>query len=146
MFGEPGHLYVYFTYGMHFCMNAVTGRRGEGMAVLLRAAEPIDGLDEMRRRRGRSQDRELCSGPAKLCQAFGVDRSLDGADLVRGSDLWIAEGIPVPSSLVVEGPRVGIRVGLEHTWRFSVDADPYVSRGRGAVSPSRSARKGPSTR
>jgi DNA-3-methyladenine glycosylase len=146
MFGAPGHLYVYFTYGMHFCMNAVAGSSGEGTAVLLRAAEPIEGLDEMRRRRGRSKDRDLCSGPAKLCQAFGVDRSLDGTDLVRGSDLWITEGTPVPSSLVVVGTRVGIRVGLEHAWRFSVDGDPFVSRGRGASGPSRSAMRGPSIR
>jgi DNA-3-methyladenine glycosylase len=149
MFGEPGHLYVYFTYGMHFCMNAVTGRAGEGMAVLLRAAEPIDGVDEMRRRRGRLRDRELCSGPAKLCQAFGIDRSFDGADLVRGNDLWIADGTPVPSSLIVVGTRVGIRKGLEHPWRFSVDGDPYVSRGGGVGvgggGASRSARRGPST-
>jgi DNA-3-methyladenine glycosylase len=146
MFGEPGHLYVYFTYGMHFCMNAVTGRRGEGMAVLLRAAQPIDGLDEMRRRRGRPQDRELCSGPAKLCQAFGVDRSFDGADLVRGNSVWITEGSPVSRALVVAGPRVGIRVGLEHAWRFSVGDDPYVSRGGGRPAASRSVRRDPSTR
>jgi DNA-3-methyladenine glycosylase len=147
MFGEPGHLYVYFTYGMHFCMNAVTGRAGEGMAVLLRAAEPIEGLDDMRARRARKKVRELCSGPAKLCQAFGVDRSFDGEDLVRGSDLWISEGTPVARSLVVAGPRVGIRVGLEHAWRFSVDGDPYVSRERGGPVPSRSATasRGPST-
>jgi DNA-3-methyladenine glycosylase len=145
MFGQPGRLYVYFTYGMHFCMNAVTGNAGEGMAVLLRAAEPIDGLDEMRRRRGRLQDRELCSGPAKLCQAFDVDGSFDGADLVRGNDLWITEGTSVPSSLVVVGPRVGVRVGLEHAWRFSVDGDPYVSRGGPVGGLSRSARKDPST-
>jgi DNA-3-methyladenine glycosylase len=142
MFGEPGHLYVYFTYGMHFCMNVVTGRSGEGMAVLLRAAEPVGGLEEMRRRRGRSHVRELCSGPAKLCQAFGVDRSFDGTDLVQGNDLWIAEGTSVPSSLVVAGGRVGIRVGLEHAWRFTVDGDPYVS-GRRAT---RSVRRDPSTR
>jgi DNA-3-methyladenine glycosylase len=143
MFGEPGHLYVYFTYGMHFCMNAVTGRAGEGMAVLLRAAEPIAGLDEMRERRMRSKVRELCSGPAKLCQAFGVDRSLDGTDLVRGTDIWISEGTPVARSLVAIGPRVGIRVGLEHAWRFWAEGDPYVSRG-GPVT-SRSATRDPST-
>ena len=146
MFGEPGHLYVYFSYGMHFCMNAVTGSSGEGMAVLLRAAEPIDGIEEMRLRRGRPQDRDLCSGPAKLCQAFGVDRSFDGADLVRGNDLWITEGILVSSSRVVVGRRVGISVGLEHAWRFSVNGDPNVSRGRGGAVPSRSARRDPSTR
>ena len=136
MFGEPGHLYVYFTYGMHFCMNAVTGSAGEGMAVLLRAAEPIAGLDEMQERRLRSKVRELCSGPAKLCQAFGVDRSF----------IWISEGTPVARSLVVVGPRVGIRVGLEHAWRFWVDGDPYVSRDRGGRATSRSVRRGPSTR
>ena len=130
MFGRPGHLYVYFAYGMHHCMNTVTGKAGEGMAVLLRAAQPIEGVDVMRVRRGRESVRELCSGPAKLCQAFGVDRSFDGADLVRGRDLWIAEGTPVPRGLVVAGPRVGIRVGTEHAWRFSVANDPFVSRAR----------------
>jgi DNA-3-methyladenine glycosylase len=145
MFGEPGHLYVYFTYGMHFCMNAVTGRAGEGMAVLLRAAEPIEGLDEMRERRARSKERELCSGPAKLCQAFGVDRSFDGADLVRGTDVWVSEGTPVATSLVAAGSRVGIRVGLERAWRFWVDGDPYVSRERGGTTAIHSATRDPST-
>jgi DNA-3-methyladenine glycosylase len=130
MFGTPGHLYVYFTYGMHHCMNAVTGRAGEGMAVLLRAAEPIEGVTEMRTRRGREPTRDLCSGPAKLCQAFGIDRSFDGADLVRGPDLWIADGASVPAARVVAGPRVGIRVGNEYAWRFWVADDPFVSRAR----------------
>ena len=129
MFGPPGHLYVYFTYGMHHCMNAVTGPAGEGMAVLIRAAEPIEGVAEMRARRGRARERELCSGPAKLCQAFGVDRALNGTDLVRGPDLWIAEGTPVSTARIVAGPRVGIRVGNEYAWRFSVADDPFVSRG-----------------
>jgi len=132
MFGAPGHLYVYFTYGMHYCMNAVTGAAGEGMAVLIRAAEPIDGVSEMRVRRGRARDRDLCSGPAKLCQAFGVDRSFDGADLVRGHDLWIAEGTRVPDGSIAAGPRVGIRVGNEFAWRFSEADDPFVSRPRPA--------------
>ena len=86
MFGTPGHLYVYFTYGMHHCMNAVTGPTDVGMAVLIRAAEPIEGVAEMRALRGREPMRDLCSGPAKLCQAFGVDRALNGTDLVRGPD------------------------------------------------------------
>lgn len=133
MFGPAGHLYVYFTYGMHFCMNAVTGSVGEGRAVLLRAAEPIEGLEEMRERRGRVTVRDLCSGPAKLCQAFGVDRSFDGTDLVRENELWITEGNPVSSALIVVGPRVGISTGLEHAWRFSVEGDPHVSRGRGGA-------------
>jgi DNA-3-methyladenine glycosylase len=145
MFGAPGHLYVYFTYGMHYCMNAVTGAVGEGMAVLIRAAEPIDGVDEMRERRGRVLERDLCSGPAKLCQAFGVDRSFDGADIVRGPDLWIAEGTPVPDARIVAGPRVGIRVGTENPWRFSVAGDPFVSRTPGATSATGSASTCPST-
>ncbi len=130
MFGPPGHLYVYFTYGMHHCMNAVTGPAGEGMAVLIRAAEPIEGVTEMRARRGRDRERDLCSGPAKLCQAFGVDLALNGTDLVQGPDLWIAEGTRVSSARIIAGPRVGIRVGNEYAWRFSVADDPFVSRAR----------------
>src|SRR5437879_11364025 len=81
MFGPPGGLYVYFTYGMHWCANAVCGDVDEGVAVLLRAAEPLRALDVMRRRRGPAaiRDRDLCSGPAKLCQALGLDRAYDGA-------------------------------------------------------------------
>jgi DNA-3-methyladenine glycosylase len=130
MFSGAGRLYVYFTYGMHFCMNVVSGRSGEGAAVLLRAAEPLEGLAEMRACRGRTSVRELCSGPARLCQAFGVDRSFDGTDLVRGGDMWIAEGTPVAASAIAVGRRIGIRVGIELPWRFSVRDDPFVSKGR----------------
>jgi DNA-3-methyladenine glycosylase len=147
MFGDAGHLYVYFTYGMHFCMNVVTGRAGEGSAVLLRAAEPLDGVDAMRVLRGREHISELCAGPARLCQAFGVDRALDGTDLVGGRHLWIAEGEPVSASRIAVGPRVGIRVGLEYPWRFSVAGDPFVSSlARRPRAVTRSGRTGPSTR
>src|SRR5438105_3815654 len=85
MFGPPGHLYVYFTYGMHFCANAVCGRDGEGVAVLLRALTPVAGIDQMRAvRPAARRDVDLCSGPGKLCQALGIDRSFDGADVVSG--------------------------------------------------------------
>ena len=127
MFGRPGHLYVYFTYGMHHCMNVVTGQQDEGSAVLLRAAEPLEGIDAMRRRRGRTSLHELCSGPAKLCQAFGVDRRMDGWDLVHGSEMWLLEGEPVSAET---GPRVGIRVGLDRPWRFRAEGNPFVSRAR----------------
>lgn len=127
MFGPAGHLYVYFVYGMHHCMNVVTGPPGEGSAVLLRAAEPIDGLDEMRRRRGRGTLGELCAGPGRLCEALGIDRSLDGADLVRGNDIWITAGERVAAERVCSGPRVGIRVGVDHPWRFRIVGDPPVS-------------------
>ncbi len=146
MFGAPGRWYVYFTYGMHFCMNVVSGQVGEGAAVLLRAAEPLLGLAEMRASRGRTSVRELCSGPARLCQAFGVDRSFDGCDLVRGGDLWIAEGTPIAASSIAVGPRVGIGVGLELPWRFFVKDDPFVSKGRPDGNASRSEKRGPSTR
>ncbi len=132
MFGPAGHLYVYFTYGMHFCMNVVTGHVGQGAAVLLRAAEPLEGIAEMRHSRGRDALRELCSGPARLCEAFGIDRSSDGTDLVKNPDVWIATGEPVPRRRVVTGPRVGIRVAVDRPWRYSVRDDPWVSPGRGS--------------
>jgi DNA-3-methyladenine glycosylase len=128
MFGPPGHLYVYFTYGMHFCMNVVTGAPGNGSAVLLRAGEPILGLAEMARRRGRDDPRTLCAGPAMLCRAMGVDRAFDGADLVRGGEVWVGAGSPVPVSDTQVSPRVGIRSGVERPWRFAVARSPFVSR------------------
>ncbi len=133
MFGPPGRLYVYFTYGMHFCMNVVTGSDGEGSAVLLRAAEPIEGLREMAARRGVSDPRLLCSGPARLAQAFGIARAHNGADLVSGSELWLLEGHPVRPSSVQRTTRIGVRAGLDRRWRFLVRGDPYVSRGRPRV-------------
>ncbi len=132
MFGPPGHLYVYFTYGMHYCMNVVTAGPGEGSAVLLRAAEPLEGLADMARRRGTNDPRLLCSGPARLCQAFGVTARHNGTDLVNDGDgdLWLLTGRAVPGSSVAVGRRVGIRTGVERPWRFAIDRDPFVSRGR----------------
>lgn len=130
MFGPPGHLYVYFTYGNHWMMNAVTGSSHEGSAVLLRALEPLDGMETMARLRGRDRLLDLCSGPGKLAEALAVDRSQDGADLIGGSEVWIERGSPTPLAQVASSVRVGVRVGLEHRWRFYVAGDPYVSRGR----------------
>jgi DNA-3-methyladenine glycosylase len=129
MFGPPGHLYVYFTYGMHFCMNVVTGDLGEGSAVLLRAAEPLEGLDRMAANRGLDDPRLLCSGPGRLCQALAVERSQNGADLVLGAELRIERGTPVAPERVLAGPRVGIRVATEQPWRFVVAESRFVSRG-----------------
>ena len=128
MFGPPGHLYVYFTYGMHFCINVVTGNDGEGSAVLLRAVEPLEGLDVMRRHRGVTLDRLLCAGPGRLTQAFGIGRRHNGLDLVSGGDLYIAEGEPVPPARIAAGPRVGITVGMERPWRMVDATSPFLSR------------------
>lgn len=134
MWGDGGHLYVYFTYGMHHCMNVVASTAGDPVAVLLRAVQPEEGTDVMyaRRRRAR-RDTDLCSGPAKLCQALQVDRSLDGADLVRGSDIWIERGpqAMLPPDRIVAGPRIGVAYAGE--WaakplRFHVAGNPHVSR------------------
>lgn len=131
MFGPPGGLYVYFTYGMHWCANAVCGEDGEGVAVLLRAAAPVRGIDRMRVARGRAarRDRDLLSGPAKLCQAFGIDGSFDGADLVRG-DAGVTirdDGVPPPPDPGVS-VRIGLSAGADHPWRWFVRGDPNVSR------------------
>jgi DNA-3-methyladenine glycosylase len=135
MFGPPGHLYVYFTYGMHHCMNVVTGPNGTASAVLLRAAQPLEGTDRMSIRRGTDRVLDLCRGPARLAQAFDVDRSLDGADLVRGSEIWIERDPAAVADGIRSGPRVGIRVGADRPWRFWIDG-PWVSVSRRAAVPS----------
>ena len=138
MFGPPGHLYVYFTYGNHWMMNAVTGRDGEGTAVLLRAAEPLAGLEAMTARRGRDDPRELCSGPGKIAQAFGVTRDQNGEDLVRGEVVWVERGRASQRRPVAKGIRVGVSVGHDKPWRFWEEGSPFVSRGRpGPPSPKR---------
>jgi DNA-3-methyladenine glycosylase len=131
MFGPAGHLYVYFTYGMHWCMNIVTGGVGEGSAVLLRAGEPLEGVDEMARRRGRDTVRDLCAGPAKWTQAFGVDRACNGADLVVGRDLWIERGPARPSASIEVTPRIGLTVAVDEPWRFVIAGSPWASRRSG---------------
>jgi DNA-3-methyladenine glycosylase len=141
MFGPPGHLYVYFTYGMHHCMNAVTGRDGEGAAVLLRAAEPVEGADAMVARRARQRLPDLCSGPGRLTQAFGVDRRHDGEDLVAGAEIWVEDG-PRPEA-VATGSRVGVHE-TSRAWRFWIEGNPFVSRGR--PGPPRAKRPAPRVR
>ena len=129
MFGPPGRLYVYFTYGMHWCMNAVCGDDGEGVAVLLRAAVPTKGLPTMRDRRPAARtDRDLCRGPARLCQAFAVDGGFDGADLVtadRGISI-LDDGTPPPGEPAVS-PRIGLSAGADLPWRWYVAGDPHRS-------------------
>jgi DNA-3-methyladenine glycosylase len=126
MFGPPGHLYVYFTYGMHFCMNAVCGRAGQGTAVLFRAGEPLEGVEGMRIRRGRERILELCSGPGRLTQALGVTRSEDGADLVDGRSVWVERASR--SEAIVTGIRIGVRE-TTRSWRYWLEGNSFVSRG-----------------
>jgi DNA-3-methyladenine glycosylase len=131
MFGPPGHLYVYFTYGMHWCCNPVCGDEGEGVAVLLRALEPLAGLEAMRAARGGVRDRDLCRGPARLCEALGITGTMDGADLVTGDRGVTIEddGTPPPDDPAT-GPRIGITRAADLPWRFWVPGNPYVSAHR----------------
>jgi DNA-3-methyladenine glycosylase len=129
MFGPPGHLYVYFSYGNHWCMNVVGGPGTQPHAVLLRAAAPLAGVDTMRERRAAARrDRDLCSGPGRLGQAFGVDRSHDGLDLVRGEIRLADDGVAPPTR-----PGVSVRIGLAagkgetDLYRFYVEGDENVS-------------------
>ncbi len=130
MFGPAGRLYVYFTYGMHWCANVVCRPEGIAQAVLLRAAAPLAGTEAMQAARGSARrQRDLASGPARLCQAFGITGADDGADLVavdRG--IYIADdGVPPPDHPGVSG-RVGIRDGVDLPWRWWVPGDENVSR------------------
>lgn len=128
MFGPPGHLYVYFTYGMHWCANAVCGEPGEGVAVLFRALEPLHGLDLMYDvRPAARRDRDLCSGPARLAQAMGISGAHDGVDLVAGPYRLLDDGTPPPATPVV-ATRIGISRAADEPWRWYVAGRPSVSR------------------
>ncbi|RRS00284.1 DNA-3-methyladenine glycosylase [Glycomyces terrestris] len=121
MFGPAGFLYVYFTYGMHYCANLVCGEDGAGAAVLLRAGEVVEGEALARARRGeRVPDRDLARGPARLAQAMGWDRSDDGRDMVGA----VRAGAPTAS---VAGPRTGIMKAADTAWRFAIPGDRFVS-------------------
>jgi len=148
MFGRPGLLYVYFTYGMHWCANVVCQVDGVPHAVLLRALEPTAGLDGMFAARSAARRPEdLCSGPAKLCQAMGLDGEDDGADLVHGDRgvRLVSDGTPPPREPSV-GVRIGLSAGAEHPWRFWVTGNRNVSRDRsgGVRGPGGAISSGPS--
>jgi len=124
MFGPPGRAYVYLVYGMHWCFNVVSAPEGVGQAVLVRALEPLEGLELMRRRRSRTDERELCRGPGRLTQALGITRAHDGADLRQGSLRIEAGAAP---GRIVAGPRVGISVAARRALRFRVAGSRWVS-------------------
>ncbi len=136
MFGPPGHLYVYLSYGMHWCCNPVCGKDGEGVAVLIRAVEPLTGIDEMRPLRPKAKrDVDLTNGPGKLTQALGILGSHNGADLVTGAQgIVIADdGTPPPADPVVTW-RIGFgqNPARDFPWRWFVRGNRYVSRPEGA--------------
>jgi DNA-3-methyladenine glycosylase len=127
MFGPPGHAYVYFTYGMHFCVNLVCLPAGTASAVLLRAGRVVQGEELAARRRSSRAARDLARGPARLCQALGIERGQDGSDVCDpASPLRIRQG-PPPQAAISRGPRVGISAAGEWPWRFWVTGDPTVS-------------------
>lgn len=128
MFGPPGHMYVYFTYGMHWCANAVCGEEGVGVGVLLRALEPLSGLERMRERRPRARrDIDLCNGPGKLCQALGIRGDQDGDDLVAGPFRILDDGTAPPAKPGIS-TRIGISQAVHEPWRWFVAGNRHVSR------------------
>lgn len=127
MFGPTGRLYVYFTYGMHYCMNVVTGPAGEGSAVLIRAVEPLSGLDLLRRNRSGVADKQLVNGPAKICKALGITKVYNGHDL-RQLPLQLQVEPEVPRADIVQTTRVGISQAKDKHWRFYIRENPYISR------------------
>ena len=132
MYGPPGHAYIYLIYGVHHCLNVVTGSEGFPAAVLIRGLEPVEGLERMRALRGGRSGRELTAGPGRLCQALAIDRGFDKADLCAPDTLLFLEaGQAADDQAVAAGPRVGVRggdVALMAPWRFYLCESPYLSR------------------
>ncbi len=131
MFGEAGHAYLYFSYGFHWCLNLTTEPRGRAGAVLIRAIEPVEGLERMMMNRQVESDAHVADGPGKLTRALGIDGSLNGEDVVTSGRLFVEEGEEVRGIGV--GPRVGITKGTGYLWRFFVKGSMFVSGGRAAA-------------
>lgn len=131
MFWEGGHLYVYFTYGMHYCCNVVTEPEGKGCAVLIRAVEPVDGLNLMMKLRNFNKSSKifnLTNGPAKMCQAFNITKVDNGIDLHSEEIFIVDSGVNLENSQIGKSQRIGIKDGLEKKWRFYIKNSPWVSK------------------
>ena len=141
MFGAPGHAYVYFTYGMHHCLNLVTGAVGRASAVLIRALEPVEGIEVMRARRGVRETSRLARGPGNVARALDLTRAQDGLDLTAGP-LWLSDRPAERGGFrIARGPRIGIRVAADRAWRYYLAGHPCVSARRGpAPDPGRAPR------
>jgi DNA-3-methyladenine glycosylase len=137
MFEEGGHLYVYFTYGIHYCANVVAGKKDNGAAVLLRAMEPIEGIDIMGKRRFKSNSPDkyqflnLLNGPAKICQAFEINKKDNGRTLF-GNEIYILDSDKIRPEKIVRGKRIGIKKSVHLPWRFYIKDNPFVSHFRGS--------------
>ncbi|HTR81818.1 MAG TPA: DNA-3-methyladenine glycosylase [Bacteroidota bacterium] len=130
MFREGGHLYVYFTYGMHFCANVVTGREGIAEAVLVRGVEPLEGIGRMKKNRGlQSSEENLTNGPAKFCQAFDIGREQNGADLL-GKEIFICDAKRTSRALICTSTRIGITNAQDRRWRFFIRENKWVSKSK----------------
>ena len=127
MFSASGRAYVYFTYGMHYCLNVVTGPIGYGAAVLIRAIEPIEGKKYMYENRNIYKDNQLTNGPAKLCQAFKIDKQFNGHNL-SNKPLQLIINQPISINSVVHSDRIGISQGKDLPWRFYIKSNPYISK------------------
>ncbi len=129
IFGEPGHAYVYFTYGNHWMLNFSTERVGTPGAVLIRAIEPIDGVEQMKRNRRIDDVHQLTSGPGKLTKALQIDGTLNGEDLTMSQRLYVLEG-DLRDLKIKKSTRIGVGVGIKSHWRFFVEGNRFVSRGK----------------
>lgn len=129
MFGPAGHAYVYFTYGMHHCLNVTAGKEGEGAGILIRALEPLEGLETMAVNRVQKElnPRNLCSGPGKLTQALAIDLSFNGHDLTQ-APLELKEGVSVSEHDIITTARIGISKAIDTPWRFYLKDNPYISK------------------
>ena len=131
-YADGGHVYVFFVYGMYYQLNLVTGLVDHPHVVLIRAVEPVDGVEIMRERRGEMKDKNLTSGPGKLCIAFGITRDLNGEDLL-GDRIWVEGHLDLKKSEIASGPRVGIEYAeefVDEPWRFWVKGNEFVSKRR----------------
>jgi DNA-3-methyladenine glycosylase len=127
MFGPPGHIYVYFTYGMHWCFNITAEEEGIGSAVLIRALEPTRGIDLMKKRRGKEHESELCSGPSKLVQAMGINKS-DYGKRIDSGEFRLNPRAEAANLDIGNGPRIGIKKAVNKPWRFWLENNSFVSR------------------
>jgi DNA-3-methyladenine glycosylase len=127
MYGQPGFAYIYFIYGMYYCLNVVTEKEGFPAAILIRAAEPMSGIEQMKQFRKNDSMQKLTNGPGKLCQAFHLDRKQNGADLC-GGEVFIINGEVINQDNIAKSKRVGIKVGTDHLWRFYLKNNIYVSK------------------